>query len=152
MPKLMVIYYSRTGNTEKMAKAIVEGAKDVHGVDAELKVDYEVAPEELLEIEAILIGTPTHNHDMTRNVKKLLEEISVKGIDLKGKVGTSFGSYGWSGEAPNLILEFMEKKFGMKIIKPPLLIKYTPSEKGLEECRKLGKNVAEEIAKRPITH
>jgi len=41
----------------------------------------------------------------------------------------------------------MENKFDMKVLKPPLLIKYTPDEKGLEECRKSGKNVAEKISK-----
>ncbi len=41
----------------------------------------------------------------------------------------------------------MENKFEMAVLKPPLLIKYTPDEKGLEGCRKLGKNVAEQILK-----
>jgi len=44
-----------------------------------------------------------------------------------------------------MVLEIMEHKFEMKVLKPPLLIKYTPDEKGLEECRKLGKNVAKQI-------
>jgi len=68
---------------------------------------------------------------------------------LKGNIGASFGSYGWSGEAPRLFLEIMENKYDMKVLKPPLLIKYTPDEMGLEECRKLGKNVAEKISKSP---
>jgi len=145
MPKVIVLYYSRTGNTEKMAKAIAEGAKKVQ--DVEVKLTYHATPEELADADAIIIGIPTYHHDMTNDMKKLLEETAFKGINLKGKIGASFGSYGWSGEAPRLILEIMENKFDMKVLKPPLLIKYTPDEKGLEECRKLGKNVAEEIFK-----
>ena len=144
MPKLMVLYYSRTGNTEKMANAVVEGAGSTKGVETELR--YDTTPEELANIDAILIGMPTYHHDMTSRMKSLLEEIAVKEINLKGKIGGAFGSYGWSGEAPHLILEVMENRFGMKVIKPPLLIKYAPDERGLEECRKLGGNVAQQIS------
>jgi len=46
-----------------------------------------------------------------------------------------------------MVLEVMEHKFEMEVLKPPLLIKYAPDEKGLEECYKYGKNVAEQISK-----
>jgi flavorubredoxin len=45
-----------------------------------------------------------------------------------------------------LVLEVMENKLDMEVLKPPLLIEYTPDEEGLEECRKLGKRVAEKIS------
>jgi len=143
LPKLLILYYSQTGNTEKMAKAVEEGAKSVTGVNVELK--YFARPEELAEADGIILGMPTYHHDMSMDMKKLLEELAVKRIDLKGKAGASFGSYGWSGEAPRMLLEVMKNKFEMKTIEPPLLIKYSPDEKGLEECRKLGKTVAERI-------
>jgi len=143
--KVIVLYYSRTGNTKKMAKAIAEGARDVKGVDVESK--YHARPEELANADAIIIGTPTYHHDMTSDMKKLLEETAFKQINLKGKVETTFGSYGWSGEAPNLILEIMENKLEMKVLKLPLLIKYAPDEKGLEKCREFGRNVAEQVSK-----
>jgi len=145
VPNVIILYYSRTGNTEKMAKAIAEGAKSVR--DVEVNLTLHATPEKLADADAIVIGMPTYHHDMTSDMKKLLEEIAAKGINLKGKIGASFGSYGWSGEAPRLILEIIENKFNMKVLKPPLLIKYTPDEKGLEECRKLGKNVAGQISK-----
>jgi len=40
MPKMLVLYYSRTGNTEKMAKAVVDGARSVSGVDVQLSIDF----------------------------------------------------------------------------------------------------------------
>jgi len=147
VPKVLILYYSRTGNTEKMAKAIAEGAKSVRGVEVDLRIH--ATPEELLKADAIIMGMPTYHHDMTSDMKKLLEDIAVKGINLKGKVGATFGSYGWSGEAPRFTLEIMENKFEMEVLKPPLLIRYAPDEKGLEECRRLGKNVAERILKSP---
>ena len=147
--KLLVLYYSQTGNTQKMARAVEEGAKSVAGVNVEVK--YFARPEELAEADGIILGMPTYHHDIGIDMKRLLEEVAVKGINLKGKVGAAFGSYGWSGEAPRMLLEVMKNKFEMETIEPPLLIRYNPDEKGLEECRKLGKTVAERVVKASLS-
>ncbi|PVX27274.1 MAG: FprA family A-type flavoprotein [Candidatus Bathyarchaeum sp.] len=143
--KVLIVYYSQTGNTEKMARAIEEGAKSVVGIKVEVK--YFVRPEELEEADAIILGMPTYYHDIGIDMKNLLEGASKQEISLKGKVGAAFGSYGWSGEAPNMLTEIMKNRFGMDVIEPALRIKYNPDSKGLEECRKLGKTVAEKILK-----
>jgi flavorubredoxin len=141
MLKLLVLYYSRTGNTEKMASAVVEGARTVQEIEVELK--YHTTPEELANFGAIAVGIPTYHHDMGSDVKTLFEEAAVKNVNLKNKVGTAFGSYGWSGEAPRLVLEILKNKFQMRTIEPPLIIKYEPDQTGLEKCRELGKRLAE---------
>ncbi|UCC33971.1 MAG: FprA family A-type flavoprotein [Candidatus Bathyarchaeota archaeon] len=145
MSKILVVYYTHTGNTEKMAQAVAEGAKAVQGVEVELK--RQASPWKLADFDAILIGAPTYQHNMTANIRKLLEEIAFHEVNLEGKVGAAFGSYGWSGEAPRFVLEVMENKFRMDVLKPPLLIKYAPDEKGLVECRKLGRDAAEKALK-----
>jgi flavodoxin I len=142
---VLIVYYSQTGNTEKMARAIEEGAKSVVGINVEVK--YFVRPEELEEAHAIILGMPTYYHDIGIDMKNLLEGAAKQEINLKGKVGAAFGSYGWSGEAPNMLTEIMKNRFGMDVIEPALRIKYNPDSKGLEECRKLGKTVAEKILK-----
>ena len=73
LTKLLVLYHSRTGNTEKMAEAIVEGAKKVKGVEIEL--NYLVSPEILRRFDVIVIGVPTYYHDIPTNVKNFLEEV-----------------------------------------------------------------------------
>ena len=143
MAKVLVLYYSRTGNTQKMAEAVAEGVRTIQGVEVEL--EYYATPEELAEFEAIVIGIPTYHHDMTVDIKKLFEEASVKSVNLKDKVGAAFGSYGWSGEAPRLVLEIMKNRFGMHVIESPLLIKYAPDRIGLEKCRRFGKEIAERL-------
>jgi len=143
MSKILVVYYSRTGNTQKMAEAVAEGARAVQGVEVELK--YYATPEELEDFDAVVVGIPTYHHDMTIDIKKLFEETAVKNIDLKDKVGAAFGSYGWSGEAPRLVLEIMKNKFGMDVIESPLLIRYMPDQTGLEKCRKFGREIAERL-------
>jgi flavorubredoxin len=141
MSKILVLYYSRSGNTEKMAKAVAEGAKSTGNSDVEL--NYYVEAEDLSSFNAILLGAPTYHHDMPIDMKKLFEEAAVKDINLKGKVGAAFGSYGWSGEAPKLLLEIMKNRFEMQVTEPPLLAKYVPDEKTLNMCRDFGKRVSE---------
>ena len=143
MPKILILYYSQSGNTEKMAQAIAKGAKNAGTSDVELS--YHVEAEELAMFDAILMGAPTYHHDIPIDMKKLFERAAVKGINLKGKVGAAFGSYGWSGEAPNLVLEIMKNKFEMRVIEPPLLAKYVPDENMLEKCSDLGKRISETL-------
>jgi len=143
MPKLLILYDSQTGNTEKMAEAVAEGARSVASV--EVTVKYYARPEELAEASAIVFGSPTYYHDMTLPIKQMLEEASKANTQLRGKIGAAFGSFGWSGEAPQLILEILKNRFGMKTIEPGLTVLYTPNQAKLEECRKLGRAVAEKI-------
>jgi flavorubredoxin len=143
MPKMLILYYSRTGNTKKMADAVAEGAKMVQGVEVEL--NYYITPEALGNYDAILIGIPTYHHDMTVDMKNLFEEAAVKNVNLKGKTGAASGSYGWSGEAPRMIIEITKSKFEMNATEPPLLVKYAPDQAGLKKCRELGRKVAERL-------
>jgi flavorubredoxin len=128
-----------------MARAVAEGAKSVPGVSVELV--YYAKMEDLADADAIILGAPTYYHDISTDMKHLLEEVAVKKIESKGKIGAAFGSYGWSGEAPSLLLEIMKKRFEMETIEPGLIVRYAPNEKALEECRKLGRTVAEKIVK-----
>ena len=140
MPKILVVYYSHTGNTEKLAEAIAEGARTVQEVEVDLKRHGSAWG--LDSYDAILIGAPTYQHTLTSNVEKFLEEVAFHRVNLKGKIGAAFGSYGWSGEAPRMVLEIMKNKFEMDVIEPPLLLKYAPDQAGLEKCREFGKKIA----------
>ena len=143
LPKILVLYYSRTGNTEKMAKAVVEGANS--GGNMEVELSYHVDAEDLSRFDAILVGAPTYNHEMPLDMERLFEDAAAKGISLKDKVGGAFGSYGWSGEAPKYLLEIMKNKFEMRMVEQPLLAKYAPDEKTLDKCRDLGRRVSETL-------
>jgi flavodoxin I len=142
MPKVLVMYYSRSGNTEKMAKAVAEGAKSIQNVVVDL--NYHIEAEELTSYDAILVGTPTYNTQMPIDFKNLFEEASANQINLKGKIGSAFGSYGWSGEAPQAVIEIL-KKLEMKVIEPPIRSKYSPDQKTLDSCIELGKKVAQQL-------
>jgi flavorubredoxin len=145
MKKILILFYSRTGNTEKMANAVSKGAKINDNIVVEL--NFHVEPQDLSSFDAIIVGAPTYHHEMPVDFKNLFEEAAVAGISLKGKIGATFGSYGWSGEAPKLILEIMKNKFQMRVAEPPLLANYLPNEKTLGACEELGKKIAENLLK-----
>lgn len=126
-----------------MAQTVSEGAKTVQGVEVELS--YYVPAESLGGFDAIITGAPTYHHDMPLDMKSLFEEAAVKNVVLKGKLGAAFGSYGWSGEAPKMVIEIMKNKFEMNVSEPPLLTKYTQDQLALQKCRELGKGIAEKL-------
>ena len=143
MKKLLVLYYSRSGNTEKMANAIAEAAQSSGNV--EVKLTYHIDAHELTSFDAVVVGAPTYNHALPVDFKNLFEEAGALGLSLKGKVGAAFGSYGWSGEAPKLVLEIMKNRFEMQVLEPPLLAKYGPDQTALDACKDLGKKISETL-------
>jgi flavorubredoxin len=126
-----------------MARAVADGAKSVLGTEVDL--NYYVPQEELVSYNAVLVGTPTYHHDMPGTIKNYFEEASVKNLGLDGKIGAAFGSYGWSGEAPKLVLEILKNKSKMNVTEPPLLVNYAPDQAALEKCAALGKRIAESL-------
>lgn len=141
--KLAIIYGTGFGNTGLMAKALEEGAKAA-GLEVLIKKVSEATPADVEKADAIAIGLATYKGAGMPTVIKYVESLSK--LPLKGKVGTAFGSYGWSGEGP-IVITKMLSGYGMSVIEPPLRIKRIPEEEGLEECRKLGKLIAEKVKK-----
>lgn len=143
MAKLVIIYGTGFGNTGIMAKALEEGAKNA-GLDVTIKKVDEAAPADVEKADAVAIGLATYKGAGMPSVIKYVEGLAK--VPLKGKLGTAFGSYGWSGEGP-IVITNMLKGYGMNVIEPPLRIKRIPEEEGIEECRKLGRLIADKIKK-----
>lgn len=143
MAKLVIIYGTGFGNTGIMAKAIEEGAKSA-GLEVLLKKVEEAKPEDVEKADAIAIGLATYKGAGMPTVIKYVESLGK--LELKNRVGTAFGSYGWSGEGPIAIANKL-KGYGLNVIEPPLRIKRIPEAEGIEECRKLGKKIADMVRK-----
>jgi len=142
MAKAIIIYETRSGNTEMMAKAIETGLKE-SGVEVGLKKGARANADDLKDVDAIVLGSPTYVRALIAAMKTFLFEMDK--VDLKGKIGAAFGSYGWSGESIEILTETMKNLAGMNVIEPGLRINRRPTEKGLEECREFGKKIADEI-------
>ncbi|MBI5144614.1 MAG: flavodoxin domain-containing protein, partial [Candidatus Omnitrophica bacterium] len=91
MAKALVIYYSRTGNTKKMAESVAEGIKN-EGMEVVKKEVKDVDAGELLKYDAIAIGSPTYYGTMAAQIKKLLDDSVKFHGKLDGKVGAAFAS------------------------------------------------------------
>jgi len=73
--RVLVSYYSQTGNTEKLAGAIGKGAAQVKGVDAAVKKVAEVKDAEILQADGILLGTPVQWSNMAAPAKHFLDRV-----------------------------------------------------------------------------
>ena len=145
MPRIVIVYDG--ANTGAMAKAIAEGAASVQQTSVLVKKAIEAKPEDLIEADAILLGSPTMNKNISSEMKAFLERIST--IQLKGKIGSAFGSYGWSGEASSLLMNKLSQ-FNVELYYPIIRIKRQLDENSSKECREWGKTVAEKVASKHI--
>jgi NAD(P)H dehydrogenase (quinone) len=94
MPKALISYYSRSGNTKKMAGYIKEGISSVEKMEVTVKKISDTALEDMLNSDVIIIGSPTYFGVMTAEVKELMDK-SVKFFGkLNGKIGGAFTSSG----------------------------------------------------------
>lgn len=92
---VLVVYYSATGNTEKMAKAVVEGAKKIPGVEAVAKTPDKVIEADLKTADAIVLGSPTYYGNMAGPMKSFIDDWWLKyQITLIDKVGGVFATGG----------------------------------------------------------
>ena len=146
---LLVIYLSAYGNTRAMAEVVAAGARtldEVRVIVFDLDTLSQTDLVDLVEAsDGLVIGCPTINGDAVKPVWELLSSLAA--IDVRGKLGGAFGSYGWSGEAVPMIEERLR---GLKFRVPQKGVRArlipTPSE--LAECRKFGVDLAKHLAGR----
>lgn len=142
MKKVLVAFFSRTGNTQKMAEFIAEGVR-FSGNEAELKKITEIKSEKDLDgYDAYIFGCPTYHKNMTENFKTFL--FMAERANLAGKAGGAFGSSTHSGEAPQIIFDTMEYVFKMKMVNLSALslrenILTTPD--GMRACQDYGRAI-----------
>ena len=142
MAKAIIIYETRSGNTEMMAKAIETGLKE-SGVEVGLKKGARANADDLKDVDAIVLGSPTYVRSLIATMKTLLFEMDK--VDLKGKVGAAFGAYGWSGESVEMMSDTMKHIFEMDVIEPGLKMKGTEVVTGEKECKEFGQKIAAKI-------
>jgi flavorubredoxin len=125
---ILVAYISAYGYTRTAAEYIAEGIREAENITTEILDIEELSPEtlesKLITADGILIGSPTINQNTLLPVYKLFSVINP--IRDKGKLGGAFGSYGWSGESPRIILENM-RLLKLKIFEDAGQFKFSPT-------------------------
>ena len=140
MKKTAVVYWSGTGNTESMAKAVVEGVKAA-GAEAELMTSDQVDAGKLAEFEAIAFGCPAMGAEELEETEFAPMFDGVKGA-LSGKSVALFGSYGWGDGEWMRTWEDDCKANGMNLVCDSVICCEAPDDDALEACRKLGAELA----------
>lgn len=152
MARILVAYYSRTGNTEKMAKAVAEGAKNA-GADVDLKRVEDVQLDDLKSADGIVIGSPTYYGLMAAEVKQLFDRSAKVRGKLENKIGAAFtSSASIEGGNQTTILSILQAMMihGMIVAGDPMetgghygaIAIGSPDEDSLNTCIKLGERVA----------
>jgi NAD(P)H dehydrogenase (quinone) len=152
MPRVLVTYYTRSGHTEAMAKAVAEGVKSVAEMEVQVRPVGEVSPDDLLQYDGIIFGSPVYYGSMAAEVKKLIDESVKHHGKLTGKVGGAFATSGVAGGGcETTILDLLNALLihGMIVQGTaggphygPISVG-APDEKACTECQKLGARVAE---------
>ncbi len=146
MSKVLIVYFSLTGRTRRMAEYIAEGVRFA-GQQAVVKEtsDMKLA-EDLAGYDGYIFGSPTFHRDMAGPVKNFL--FLAKQADLESKLAGAFGAYTHSGDAPAMIFETMEHVYKMKpfyLGSFRLLEEAIITDDGMRGCHDYGRIFAEQL-------
>ncbi|MBC8498820.1 NAD(P)H-dependent oxidoreductase [Candidatus Bathyarchaeota archaeon] len=153
--KVLIVYDSRSGNTEKMAHAVSEGVSE-EGLDFEVKRVDEASVNELPGVDGLILGSPVYYGLPTAKIKEFIDDSVKYHGKLDGKVGGAFASSGGTHTgAETTVMALNEALFihGMVIQGTSGSNHYgaasvgAPDDKDVENCRKLGSRVASLVKK-----
>jgi len=146
--KAVIIYDTMWGSTCQMAKSYAEGLTTAGACVRQLPLSAshrsEVATE-LLDAGALLVGTPTINNNMFPTVADCLTYL--RGLKRQNLIGTSFGSYGWSGEAPKQAVEILTD-MQVELAADPIRAQWAPTDEDLQRCFEAGRQIGESLTRR----
>ena len=155
MAKVIVIYYSSSGNTQKMAESVAQGVRN-RGIECDVKPVSEVKPEVMKEYDGIILGSPTYYGHPAAELKELIDASVKYHKQLAGKVGGAFASCGvLGGGAETTIRALIDALLihGMVVQGTASGAHYgpvsigSPDEEALKECQALGDRVAALVEK-----
>lgn len=140
MNHIAVIYWSGTGNTEKMANAVLAGAKAA-GAEAELFSVSDINTAKALEFDALALGCPSMGSEVLEESEFEPFFTELEG-SLSGKKVALFGSYGWGDGQWMRDWADRTKAAGANLCGEGLIVNETPDANGLAQCEALGKEIA----------
>jgi flavorubredoxin len=144
MGKVLVVYTTRSGETQKIAELIAEGIRFT-GAEAKVVNVTDIKKEGDLEgYDGYAFGSATYHGDMIQSMKTML--FLAEKANLEGKAGGSFGAFGWSGEATDRIYDTMKHIFKMDMVSGPLRLKSSLLGGGKEMAQSYGREIGKKVA------
>ena len=141
MGKVSIVYWSGTGNTEAMAAAMAEGAKDA-GAEVELLTVDKADAAALSEAKAFALGCPAMGAEVLEEgeMEPFMAELDSQ---IAGKTIALFGSYDWGDGEWMRTWCGRAKDAGAELVEDEgLIVNNTPDDEGLAACRELGGKLA----------
>jgi NAD(P)H dehydrogenase (quinone) len=151
MVKILICYYSKSGNTKSMAEHIAKGAEE-EGAEVHLRDVEEVNADELLGYEGLIFGSPTYYGTCAAPIKELIDESVKHHGKFEGKVGGAFTSSGnLAGGNETTILNILQMLLihGMVVKGDPKGSHYgpvavdSPDTDSEMECKRYGRRIAQ---------
>ncbi len=121
--QILVMYYSRTGNTEKLAEHIARGVKKVEGVKCLLKPARKVTKNDFIESDGIIAGSPVYFGTMAAELKEVFDEFVDVRRQMEDKVGAAFATSAYhTGGKETTIMSILQAFliYGMAVVGDPL--------------------------------
>jgi flavodoxin len=151
--KVFVVYDTKYGNTKLVAENILEGIKEVEGIETAIGYAKEIDPAKVANYDAIVVGAPSHMGRPSRTIKKFVDELA--NLDLKGKDVAVFGTYAGKARTVDRAMKKLEKIVEKKLpklnlISPGLSVRVNgitgPVVEGeLPKCVDFGKKIAGQL-------
>ena len=152
--QILILYYSKGGNTRKVAERIAEGIQSISGVKALLKSTQEVKKEDFVDSAGVIAGSPVYFGVMAWDLKRVFDEYVVIRRKMENKVGAAFATSGDpSGGKETTMISIIQCLliYGMIVVGDPMeatghygvACVGSPDERTSENARKLGRRVAE---------
>jgi NADH oxidase (H2O-forming) len=143
---VLIAYVSAYGYTKEAAELIASGVHELEGIKADVTDIENISLEELeskiIIADGIVVGSPTINQNTLLPVYKLFALINP--IRDKGKLCAAFGSYGWSGESPKIILENF-RLLKLRVFEEAAAFKFSPRDSKAVSLKELGRRFAEKL-------
>ncbi len=120
MPRVLVVYWSKYGNTKQVAETIAKGIKAAKQVEVTVKDVKKTKPEEALNYDGLVIGSANHIGGPVGDIKKFLKKLEK--LDLKGKSGAVFDTHMKNDvkAVQKMEKQIREKIPGLKLVVPGL--------------------------------
>lgn len=156
--QVMVLYFSKGGNTRKLGEAIARGIEEVEGVSAVLKKTDEVTKEDFLDSDGVIAGSPVYFGVMAAELKKVFDQFVGVRKKMEDKVGAAFATSGdITGGKETTMMSILQTLliYGMVIVGDPMSATGhygvacvgAPDKRAEKNGKKLGHRVAELVKK-----
>jgi flavorubredoxin len=143
MAKVLIVFATRTGETQNIAELIAEGIR-ISGHEAEVANVKDIKSEaDLAGYDGYAFGSSTYHGEMLQGMKTFL--FLAQKANLEGKVGGAFGSFGWSGEANDRIFDTMKHILKMDLVGDTLRLKSSSLGGGLQMAQEYGRQIANKL-------